>query len=137
MAVSVERHKGTETPAVIADLQFAERLRCAAIMEGDVDVLATMLADDLIHVHLPGRIDNKSGYLEGVRNKYLFRDLTRGLLDIRIYGNVAVMIGVLTQKLILGTTWEVRDIRAITSQVWLKAETRWLLTTCHNAPLTV
>lgn len=135
MAASVERNEGKETTAMIEDLHLAERLRCAAIMEGDVDALATMLANDLVHVHLPGRIDNKSGYLEGVRNKYLFRDLTRGPLDIRIYGNVAVMIGELTQKLILRTTWEVRDIRAITSQVWLKSETRWLLTTCHNAPL--
>lgn len=120
----------------IEELRAAEERRCSALMEGDAVALEAMLAEDLVHVHLPGRVDSKAGYLEGFRGKYLFRNVKRGPLNIRIYGQVGVMVGELTQKIVVKDSGEVHDIRAITTQTWLKDGGRWLLTTCHNAPLT-
>lgn len=121
----------------IAALRAAEGQRCEALMAGDVDSLATMLTDDLVHIHLTGKIDDKAHYLDGVRGKYQFRDVKRGPLNIRIWGDSAVMVGLLTQQIVVPETGDVHDIRAVTTQTWQKVDGRWLQSTCHNAPLTV
>lgn len=118
-------------------LQEAERLRCDALMQGRAEDLAGMLTEDLVHIHLTGKIDDKLGYLDGVRGKYQFRDVKRGPLNIRVWGDSAVMVGPLTQQILVTETGAVHDIRAVTTQTWQKIGGRWLQSTCHNAPLTV
>lgn len=117
------------------DLEQAERRRCAALMTDDSDTLAAMLADDLVHVHLNGSVDGKAAYLAGVREKYGFADVERGPLNVRIYGDVGVITGTLTQKIRLKATGEIIPIRAFTTQTWLRSGDGWLLNTCHNAAL--
>lgn len=119
----------------IAALRISEADRCTALMRGDADALDAMLADDLVHIHLNGKADTKAAYLAGVRDAYTFRDLSRGELTIRYYGDFAVMTGHLAQKLEVRATGEVMDVRAMTTQTWLHRDGRWLLNTCHNAPL--
>lgn len=77
-------------------LRDLEQQRCELLMKGDADGLALLLADNLVHIHLNGHADDKSGYLFGVRNKYTFRALSRGPLTVRIFGDAAVMTGTLT-----------------------------------------
>lgn len=122
-------------PSDSADLEQAERRRCTALMADDAEALAAMLADDLVHVHLNGTVDSKAGYLAGVREKYGFADVERGPLTVRVYGDVAVMTGTLTQKVRLKATGEIVPIRAFTTQTWLRTGDGWLLNTCHNAAL--
>lgn len=118
-----------------AVLEQAEERRCAALMAADHEALAAMLADDLVHIHLTGQVDGKSVYLNGVREKYLFRNITRGPLTIRLYGDFAVMTGPLSQQVEVKSTGAVLDVKAITTQTWLRAANGWLLNTCHNAAL--
>ncbi|MFC7400606.1 nuclear transport factor 2 family protein [Chelatococcus sp. GCM10030263] len=125
-----------EATSSVSMLEEEERRRCAALMAGDAETLAAMLTDDLVHIHLTGKIDDKVGYLEGFRTKYLFRDVERGPLNIRIWGDCAVMVGTLTQKVVVKETGATHDIRAVTTQTWLRIGGRWLQSTCHNAPLT-
>ena len=114
-------------------LQRQEEQRCAALMAGDVDALAGMLTDDLVHVHLNGQIEDKRTYLDGVRRKYRFRNIQRGPLTIRLYGDVAVMTGTLAQTIEVVATGEMIDVQAITTQVWSRVAGAFLLNTCHNA----
>ena len=117
-------------------LEALERQRCAALMAGDAEALAAMLDDDLVHVHLTGRTDGRDGYLAGFRDKYRFRDVARGPLTIRLFGDAAVMTGPLTQSLDVLETGETMAVRAFTTQVWHRSGDTFLLNTCHNAPLT-
>ena len=120
----------------VAQIQAAEARRCALLMAGDAETLETMLADSLVHVHLNGRVDDKPGYLAGFRGKYRFHDVARGPLNIRVWGDSAVSVGPLTQRLEVLDTGQTMEVRAITTQSWQRgADGRWLLTTCHNAPL--
>ena len=124
-----------DSAASMIELQNAERRRCQALVTGDADRLSDMLSEDLVHIHLTGRIDDKDGYLAGVRSKYIFRDVTRGPLRIRVWGESAVITGELTQKIVVRESGAVHDIRAVTTQSWHKVDGQWLQTTCHNAPL--
>ena len=122
----------------ISQVQAAETRRCALLMAGEADALEAMLADSLVHVHLNGRLDDKPGYMSGFRGKYRFHDVARGPLNIRVWGDTAVSVGPLTQRLEVLETGQIMDVRAITTQSWQRqADGRWLLTTCHNAPLGV
>lgn len=117
----------------LADL---EARRCQALMDGDDATLEGMLSDDLVHVHLNGATDTKAGYMAGFRDAYLFREVGRGPLAIRVYGDAAVMTGPLTQVIVIRASGEERAVRATTTQVWNRSGGGWLLNTCHNAPLT-
>jgi hypothetical protein len=121
-AASGHRGEKTLTDAV-ADLKAAVDRRCTALMADDAETLTALLADDLVHIHLTGAVDDKAGYLAGVREKYGFADLERGPLTIRLYGEVAVMIGTLSQTVRLKATGETRPVLAMTTQVWLRCAT--------------
>lgn len=116
-------------------LEAMEARRCAALIAGDHDGLAALLTDDLVHIHLTGQIDTKAGYLSGFRDKYRFRDIKRGPLTVRFFGDTAVMTGRLTQIIDVLETGQVMDVTAITTQVWSHDGAAWRLNTCHNAPL--
>ena len=40
-------------------LRNAEEARCRALMAGDAALLADMVTDDLVHIHLTGKVDDK------------------------------------------------------------------------------
>ena len=119
----------------ISDLRAQEFRRCTALMAGDEPTLAAMLSDDLVHIHLNGKVDDKPGYLAGVRGLYTFHAITRGDLTIRQFGDAAVMTGPLIQRIEVRATGQMIDVTAITTQVWNRTAQGWVLNTCHNAPV--
>jgi hypothetical protein len=62
-----------------------ERRRCAALTSGDIEVLWELMADDLVHIHGNGAIDDKAGYLEGVEMDDEIED--PHALDMHMYIN--------------------------------------------------
>lgn len=119
----------------IKELERIEAGRCAALVKGDVASVEALLAGDLVHIHLTGQVDDKPGYLSGLREKYTFERVERGALTIRVYGDLAVMIGPLSQRVQVRATGQSVDVRAITTQTWLRTAQGWRLNTCHNAVL--
>ena len=91
-----------------------EARRCDAIGSGDLDALASVLADDYLHVLAPGRTVNKAEYIEIIRNSP--RRPKRGALQVRLYGDAAVLTGDLENN--IGVAGEaVRVIPAFCTQV--------------------
>ncbi|WP_238364536.1 nuclear transport factor 2 family protein [Mesobacterium pallidum] len=123
--------------ASVAELAAREAQRCAALLQARPDVLEAMLADDLVHIHLNGKTDDKPAYMDAMRHGYAFRDLTRGDLNIRCYGDFAVMTGPLSQTLEVLATGDILKFDAVTTQTWIRLDGVWLLNTCHNAPVPV
>ena len=116
-----------------AAVREAERARCDYLMRGDTERLSALMADDLVHIHGNGHIDDKAGYLAGVADKFRFHDVERHDLRVRVYGAVAVMTGRLTQRVVVRATEESHAINAVTTQTWNRTERGWLQSTCHNA----
>lgn len=72
-------------------LRALEEQRCAAIGDGRIDDLKALLSPDYVHIHMTGKVDDRDGHLDAVRARP--RHAERGKIDIRIYGDFAIMIG--------------------------------------------
>ena len=99
-----------------------ETRRCDAIGAGDLSALAEVLADDYLHVLAPGRLVDKTQYIELIRNAP--RKPERGALSVRMYGDAAVITGELTNH-IGAQASERRSIAAYCTQVAVKRDGHW------------
>ncbi len=108
------------SPADEDDLRALDALRCAAISDGDLEVLATLLADDLRHVHVTGAVQDKDAYLAALERRP--RRAQRGELTVRVEGDVAVMSGIQCN-----TRPGHETDRLQVLQVWQRRNTRWQL----------
>lgn len=114
-----------------------EKQRCAALTSGNIEAVRELMADDLVHIHGNGTMDDKAGYLKGVETKYVFHRVERGDLNIRVYGDVVVVIGPLDQTVSVRGIDKLNQIRAITTQTWVRRGAGWKQSTCNNAFLSV
>jgi len=119
--------------AVRQEIERLEGLRCEALMAGNVGTLGGLMADDLVHIHGTGDIEDKATYLLGVQDKYCFHRVERGALQMRAYGDVVVVNGPLRQTISLRGTNQRRDVDAVVTQLWIRVEDGWRQNTCHNA----
>jgi hypothetical protein len=105
--------------AVIA----AEHERCRAISEKDWEALDALLDDSITHTHMNGRVDTKQALLANLRSRP--RTLTRGRLEVRLYGETAVMTG--PQYLDLGAA----KVQNQATETWIRCDGRWVLVAFH------
>jgi ketosteroid isomerase-like protein len=112
------------------DVVALENLRCEATSAGDLNMLEQILADDYLHVTGNGTIMDKSGYLAWV--KQLARSHQRGDLIVRFYGDTAVVIGDLLNR--LQEKQGERVIEAVVTQVARREGERWRFVSFHITP---
>ncbi len=77
----------------------AERRRQAALVAVDLAELDRLFADDLTHVHSTGMVHDKGQLMRHIDQKRAFISVTRGPLNVRIHGDVAVMTGPITNRM--------------------------------------
>lgn len=82
-----------------AELLALEERRRTALLEGDLDVLDEIFDDALVHIHGPGLVQTKPLLLEHVATRRAYLAIVRGELSIRIIGDVAIMVGPITNTL--------------------------------------
>lgn len=123
--------------AIRQEIVQLEKRRCDALTSGNVAALGALMADDLVHIHGNGTIDAKAAYLNGVESKYVFHRIERGDLNIRVYGEVAVVIGTLSQTVSVRGIDKLNEISALTTQTWVRGDAGWKQSTCHNAFLSL
>ena len=87
--------QGDERGAVLE----AERRRQAALVVVDLAELDTLFADDLTHIHNTGLVHDKAQLLRHIDRKRAFISVTRGPLNVRLYGDIAVMAGPMTNRM--------------------------------------
>lgn len=110
-----------------AAVHDAERRRCAAIRNRDVDALSAVLAEDLRYLHSTGDLEGKADYI-ATSIAGTPRSVTRGDLDVRIFGEIAVVIGDYEIRVEPDSTApQGRCVAASGLQVWRHAGGRWLL----------
>ena len=76
-----------------------EARRQSALIKVDLDELDRIFATDLVHIHSNWMSHNKTDLLKYIENRRAFLSIHRGALDIRIYGDMAVMIGVMKSQM--------------------------------------
>lgn len=85
--------------ATRAEILAVEARRRDALLAVDLPALADLYDDSIVHIHAPGLMHDKTQLLEHVATRQAYLDMTRGELTIRVIGDVAIMIGRLTNRL--------------------------------------
>jgi ketosteroid isomerase-like protein len=85
--------------ATRAKLLAVEERRRQALMAGDLVALDDLFDETLVHIHAPGLTHSKGQLMEHVATNQAYLDVTRGELNIRVVGDVAIMTGSLTNRL--------------------------------------
>jgi ketosteroid isomerase-like protein len=119
----------TDERGALLDL---ERRRCAAIEDGDVAALQLMLADDYVHVHMSGKIDDREEHLRAVERSP--RKPIPGETLVRIYGDLAVVTGHLHNHL-AGPDQVVN--KTYCHRIAAKRDGQWRFVSVHLTPLAV
>ena len=79
--------------ADIQALLAVEEQRQRALVLGDTQRLAAILADDLLHIHSTGMAHNKAQFLQHVAQMGGFVAIERPLPDILLCGDIAILSG--------------------------------------------
>lgn len=115
-----------------AALEALEAQRCAAIGTGDIAALRALLTDDYIHVHMTAAVDDREGHLKAVAARP--RVAERGALTVRVYGDLAVITGELTNH--MAQPGEApRAIRAFCHQVAVRSGAGWRFAAIQLTPI--
>jgi ketosteroid isomerase-like protein len=77
----------------IAAIREIEKRRCTALVDVDLATLDDLFSDRLSHVHATGLVQGKAEFLAGLAERRPFLKVERGPLDIRVFGDCAVMTG--------------------------------------------
>jgi ketosteroid isomerase-like protein len=115
-----------------AELLELERRRCDAISAGDIDTLESLLSDDYVHVHMTAAVDDRAGHLAAVAKRP--RTTSRGEISVRIYGELAVLTGELTNHS-SAAGQPPRSIRAYCHQVAVRQNGTWRFVSIQLTPL--
>jgi ketosteroid isomerase-like protein len=117
--------------AVIAEINAVEQDRIRALLAADWAGLETLLAEDLVHFHANGVMDGKQSYIESVSTKLDFLNIERPSLNIRLFGDVAIVTGPLNQTVRIKGPGTVVEMQGVATQTWVNQSGRWLQNTYH------
>lgn len=121
--------------AIKSEITALENQRMQCLMKKDWTALAAMIADDYVHIHATGLIDDKASYLEGAKTKLEFQRVERKSLNISVEGDVVITTGVVDQTLKIIGPDTVVDLGMAATQVWVKRDGRWLIRNFQNTRL--
>lgn len=106
----------TPDPETLDQILDAERRRCQALVEVDLDVLDDLFDDSLVHIHAPGLTHSKTQLLEHVSTRQAYLRITRGDLTVRQVGDVAIVTGAIHNHMRSPDGGE-RDLGGVATQV--------------------
>lgn len=117
----------------VDDLQALEARRCAAIAAGDTETLSALLTDDYSHVHMTGALDDRAGHLRAISGRP--RQAIRGDLTIRVYGDLAVITGLQTNRTPNPSGGPPTEIQAYCHQVAVRQDGAWRFASVQLTPM--
>jgi len=107
-----------------ADVQKAQTNRFAAMMRGDVAMVADYLGDELTYTHSGGDTETKPQFLETLRSgRIKYDQIEPADVKIRMYGQTAVVTGRSTMHVRAGGQAQTFQIRFI--EVDVLRDGRW------------
>ena len=103
-----------------------------ALVADDMDRLAALLEDDLVHVHTTGIVQGKAELLRHAGGFLRFLSVERGPLLIRALGpDAAMMTGSMTNTVRRRDRDERVTVQAYVTQVWARRDGVWRIASFH------
>jgi len=120
------------TQAEHLDILAAEDRRRAALVASDMEALAALMEDDLVHVHTTGTVHGKTQLLHHTGVLLRFFAVERGELTIRPIGpDAVVMTGPMTNTVGKRGTEEKIQVHSFVTQVWVRRDGAWRTKSFH------
>lgn len=102
----------------------AEDRRRAALANLDIAALDALMADDLVHIHSSGLVHDKAALLAYILARGAAVSVERGPLEVRLYGDVAVITGRITNRM-KGADGKEQVLDGIATQVLARQGGAW------------
>jgi ketosteroid isomerase-like protein len=109
----------------VKDLDAAEAERRRALVAKDTAALERLFGDDLVHVHTNGVVQNKPEVIHHGTKVLDYKEIRRGDLNTRVFGDVAVVTGDMTNVMVLPGGTEPTTVECFVTQVWRKEADGW------------
>jgi uncharacterized protein (TIGR02246 family) len=113
------------------EVRQLEARRQAALVALDMEALADMFAEDMIHVHTNGMVHDKAAILSHIRSRAQFVAVERRNLVVRVYGDIALLTGDLINSLRIAGEEEPRIMKAFATQVMRRTDGVWRFVSFH------
>ena len=114
--------------AAITEVIAAEQERCDATRASDRARLDRLIGDEFTNQHSNGHTNESKTRLIERCTSVTHTNYTRGDLDVRVYGDTAVMTGEIDIHFPPASDGSVRDPKTeLAIQVWVKRDGRWQL----------
>ena len=111
--------------AAEAEIKSLELLLTGLLASGDIDKYSGYLTDDYVRVAANGTVSTKQQVLDGFRKSKMQGTMNPHDLSVRIYGNTAIMLGILDIESKSGETITRRT--SIINKVFIKKDGKWYL----------
>ncbi len=121
---AIANNKSAGNTNVQEELKGLENDRAQAVLKGDTAALDRMTADDYTVINISGQLLTKAQVLEAIKSGDLKYDqLENNDIQVRVYGDTAVLTGRTTQK----GQFKGKDIGGQTrfTRVYLKQHGKW------------
>ena len=116
----------TDAPDDVQAVLAAEDRRYRAMVDGDLDALAELLADGLCYTHSSGSRDTRDEYLAKLRSRhYVYRWAEHPVERVEITGDTAIVVGRMTALVDVAGVPKSLDNLALA--VWTRAGGAWRL----------
>lgn len=120
----------------IQEIRELEEHRRKAMIAADLTALDALCADELAYTHSNATVDGKADYIEKVGNGYFdYRELTFSDQQIRLVGDVALVIGRMTGDIVMAGN--PRKLNGQTTVVWIRKAGRWQMLAFQSTPIPV
>lgn len=137
LAQSPDQRQSSTAPSE-AEVQQAVDRFYEAFLAGDIATVEHMTADDYLQTDVNGKVQDKGAWLaEYYRpivahmktGEFKWEVFERKVEQVRLYGNVAVLIG----RIRIATKLSPKPVEFRFTQVWVKRNGEWQRAVLHNA----
>ena len=134
MSFLAEAQKTDPDLATKEEIKSFEEERNRAILSGDAATLDRMTSDDYTFVTLRGELRTKAEIVKGFQSgSYKYESRTISDLDVRVYGNTAIVTGRSIQKGMENGKDYSGDYRF--TRVYVKQNGRWTTVALQTTPV--
>ncbi|MEK9776653.1 MAG: nuclear transport factor 2 family protein [Quisquiliibacterium sp.] len=119
--------------AIIKEIEALDAKRLQALLDGDVDTVAGLVAPSLRYTHSSAASDDHDAYLESLRGKYryqAFKDLGR---SFQVHGDTVLVCGDTRIDVHVNGTPKVVMSRYLA--VWLRQNGQWKFAAWQSTPI--
>jgi ketosteroid isomerase-like protein len=125
---------GQGAPTVADSIRLLEQARARALLASDTLALAQMIAPEFTEVARRGTIRTREDNFRDLATDALqYTSLAFDSLEVRVYGEVAIVRGIATSSRVLNDrpeTWRVRYTR-----IFIRRASRWQAVAAQSTPI--